>query len=112
MNDKLPTLDPLIHQPARTQLVAYLASRGETTFTELKRVLGLTDGNLDAHLKKLIEAGYLTVRKEGKTGRPHTVYGLATLGRQALESYISQLASLLEVGTPEPFSFLTKPSLA
>lgn len=112
MNDKLPSLDPLIHQPARTQLVAYLASRGETTFTELKRVLGLTDGNLDAHLKKLIEAGYLTVRKEDKTGRPHTVYGLTLLGRQALATYVSQLASLLEVGTPVKLSPHVKPFLA
>ena len=112
MLDKLPALDPIIHQPARTQLIAYLASRGEATFTELKRLLGLTDGNLDAHLKKLIEAGYLTLRKEGKTGRPHTVYGLTARGRKALAEYVSQLASLLEVGTPENFPHHTKPSIA
>ena len=51
-------LDPLLHQPIRTRLAAYLAARGETTFTELKRVLEVTDGNLEGHIKKLLAAGF------------------------------------------------------
>lgn len=112
MSRKLSTLDPIIHQPTRTQLVAYLASRGEATFTELKRLLGLTDGNLEAHLKKLIESGYLTIRKEGnKVGRTHTVYELTESGRKALAEYILQMASLLEVGTLENVLFHGKHSI-
>ncbi len=42
----LPMLDPLLHQPVRTQIAAYLAGRGEATFAELKRALAATDGNL------------------------------------------------------------------
>lgn len=96
MSDLLPTLDPMLHQPARTQLVAYLAGRGEATFSEFKRLLGLTDGNLDAHLKKLVDAGYLTLRKEVGSGRPQTVFSLTSKGREALAAYISQLAILLQ----------------
>ena len=112
MSRKLSTLDPIIHQSTRTQLVAYLASRGEATFTELKHLLGLTDGNLEAHLKKLIESGYLTIRKEGnKVGRTHTVYELTESGRKALAEYVLQMASLLEVGTLENVLFHGKHSI-
>lgn len=63
-------LDPLLHQPLRTQLVAFLAGAGEQTFSELKRQLGVSDGNLDAHLKKLLAADYVCVRKDASGARP------------------------------------------
>ena len=92
----LPTLDPLLHQPVRTQIAAYLAGRGEATFAELKRALAATDGNLDAHLSKLVEAGYLESRKEASTGgRPQTVFSLSSKGRQAFRDYVAALSQLL-----------------
>jgi predicted ArsR family transcriptional regulator len=92
----LPTLDPLLHQPVRTQIAAYLAGRGEATFAELKRALAATDGNLDAHLTKLVEAGYIESRKEASpAGRPQTVYSLTGAGRQAFATYVAALTALL-----------------
>jgi len=92
----LPTLDPLLHQPVRTQIAAYLAGRGEATFAELKRALAATDGNLDAHLTKLVEAGYLESRKEASpAGRPQTVYSLTAAGRHAFATYVAALTALL-----------------
>lgn len=92
----LPTLDPLLHQPVRTQIAAYLAGRGEASFAELKRALAATDGNLDAHLGKLVEAGYLESRKEASpAGRPQTVYSLNATGRHAFATYVAALAALL-----------------
>lgn len=52
-------IDILLHQPVRTRVAAFLSTRGEATFTEWKNVLEITDGNLDAHFKKLLTAGYL-----------------------------------------------------
>ncbi|MBI5786765.1 MAG: transcriptional regulator [Rhodocyclales bacterium] len=92
----LPSLDPLLHQPVRTQIAAYLAGRGEATFAELKRALAATDGNLDAHLTKLVEAGYLESRKEASpAGRPQTVYSLTSIGRSAFATYVAALSALL-----------------
>ena len=68
----MENLDPLLHQPLRTQLVAYLAGASEATFSDLKRTLDVSDGNLDAHLKKLVAAGYVDVRKEKGEGRPQS----------------------------------------
>lgn len=101
MTHALPRLDPLLHQPARTQLVAYLNSRGGTGFSELKRVLAITDGNLGAHLAKLQEAGYVSQRdlprNNSQTGRTQTVYQLTPQGQQAFINYINQLSGLLSL---------------
>lgn len=108
MTASLPTLDPLLHQPARTQLVAYLSGRGDATFSELKRVLGVTDGNLGAHLAKLVEAGYLGTGEAQTGGRAQTVYTLTDTGRAALKDYVARLNDLMALSagatqaTPEP----------
>ena len=108
----LPTLDPLLHQPVRTQIAAYLAGRGEATFAELKRALAATDGNLDAHLTKLLDAGYLESRKEASpAGRPQTVYSLTNTGRSAFATYVTTLSALLpsKADTDELLKMTTVP---
>lgn len=111
MSEPLPALDPLLHQPARTQLVAFLASRGEATFSELKRVLGVTDGNLGAHLAKLVEAGYVRAREDASGPRAQSVFLLTAKGRKALALYVERLAALmnLQAGPEAPAATALKP---
>ncbi|MEW5786793.1 MAG: transcriptional regulator [Pseudomonadota bacterium] len=99
MTTSLPALDPLLHQPARTQLVAFLSGRGEATFSELKRALNVTDGNLGAHLAKLVEAGYVKGGEAATGGRAQTVYALTPAGRDALADYVSRLSALMALST-------------
>lgn len=100
----LPALDPLLHQPLRTRIAAFLSGRGESTFSELKRTLDATDGNLDAHLGKLIEAGYVESRREsGPGGRSQTVYTLTGKGRSALSAYVSRLSEIVALSGTIPF---------
>lgn len=113
MNPVLPNLDPLLHQPARTQLVAYLNARGESSFSELKRVLAATDGNLGAHLSKLQDAGYISQSDlhshQTRTGRSQTLYRLTPQGQEALMNYIAQLHRLLsleQTSTESAISFV------
>lgn len=87
--------DPVLHQPVRTRLVAYLATRGEATFTELKQALETTDGNLDAHVKKLVAAKYLKPRKESGEVRAQTTYRLTPAGHNAFQQYVDDLQRLL-----------------
>lgn len=113
MTDTLPTLDPLLHQPLRTQLAAFLSGRGEATFSELKRVLNATDGNLDAHLNKLIDAGYVESRKEPVAiGRPQTVFSLTDTGRAALAAYVTQLTALMNLGASPTEPSAAEPGIA
>jgi DNA-binding transcriptional ArsR family regulator len=97
MSDPLPRLDPLLHQPVRTQIVAFLSGRGEATFNELKRALAITDGNLGAHLGKLVEAELVAPREEAGGARLQTVFALTTAGRKALADYVRQLSSLVQL---------------
>ncbi len=98
-NENIPMLDVVLHQPLRTRIVAYLSTRGEATFTELKQLLDVTDGNLEAHIKKLRVAEYVVTRKEKEKGkgRPQTFYCLTASGKNAFKRYVNQLQSLLDI---------------
>jgi len=91
----METLDPLLHQPLRTQIASFLAGAGEATFAELKRQLDVSDGNLDSHLKKLIAADYVSMRKDDSAGRIQTCYTLTKVGNAALRKYILALQTML-----------------
>lgn len=91
-------LDVVLHQPIRTQIVAYLVGRGEATFTELKRTLQVSDGNLESHLKKLIAAGYVATRKDDSSPRQQTICALTRSGESALRDYVANLQRMLGFG--------------
>ncbi len=87
-------LDSLLHQPVRTKIVAFLIARGEATFRELKNTLHITDGNLDAHMRKLVAAEYITTHKQSGQGRPQTTYILSAKGESAFRVYLDNLQTL------------------
>jgi DNA-binding MarR family transcriptional regulator len=91
-------LDPLIHQPARLQIMASLASlhaSESAEFTFLRDLLGLTDGNLGAHLRKLEEEGYLQVDKAFVQRKPRTFIAVTDKGRKAFKAHVAALESIL-----------------
>lgn len=90
-------LDRLIHERVRLALVSALAVNDVMTFVDLKRLLGVTDGNLSVHARKLEDAGYVECRK-GFDGRvPRTDYRLTRAGREALERYLAHMEGLIRV---------------
>jgi DNA-binding MarR family transcriptional regulator len=97
----MEALDPLLHQPLRTQLAAFLAGAGEASFSELKRSLAVSDGNLESHLKKLIAADYVGLRRSDGPGRAQTSYSLTPTGLAALQHYIQTLQKLLPLGVAQ-----------
>lgn len=91
-------LDPVIHQPARLQIMAALAALREgdsMEFTFLRDLLQLTDGNLGAHLRRLEEEGYLTVRKTFVDRKPRTFISVSTEGRAAFKRHVRALEEIL-----------------
>jgi predicted ArsR family transcriptional regulator len=87
-----PVPDAIFHQTVRTRL-CLLLYKGEPSFSELKASLSITDGNLDAHLKKISAVGYLHSRMV-LVGRPHTVYCLSESGASAFREYIECLEAI------------------
>jgi len=78
-----PELDPVIHAQARLRVVAALSALREgdrLAFPRLQEILGMTAGNLSVHLRKLEEAGYVTVTKTHSGRTPTTLLCLSRPG--------------------------------
>lgn len=91
-------LDELIHQPARLQIMSALCSLGpreQVDFGYLKEKLGLTDGNLGAHLRTLETAGYVAIEKTFVERRPKTFIAASPPGRRAFSAHVTALQSIL-----------------
>lgn len=91
-------LDPLIHVPARLQIMATLAALSDgdaLSFTRLQDMIGLTPGNLITHLRRLEEADYLTSEKTGSGPASRTSVALTHRGRAAFDAYTDALRGLL-----------------
>lgn len=88
-------LDRVIHERVRLGIVSALAVNGSLTFTDLRALLGTTDGNLSAHARKLEDAGYVLCRKTFDGRTPRTDYALTTLGRRALEDYLDHMEAII-----------------
>ena len=85
-------LDRVIHEKARLGVLASLAAhRKGLAFGDLRRLCGLTDGNLSRHLQVLHEAGWVEIHKVYEGNRPHTNCRLTSEGRKRFLNYINVL---------------------
>ena len=89
------SIDPIIHSPARMGIMAILTQTDEVDYTFLSERLGLTDGNLTTHLKKLEETGYVRCTKGFIGRKPRTTYRVTARGRSAFERYIDSLETVV-----------------
>ena len=84
-------LDRIIHEPVRLRIMSILSGVDRADFKFMLSTLGLSKGNLSAHVDKLEKAGYVEVRK-GYNGKiPHTEYGLTETGHSALMNHWAAL---------------------
>ena len=88
-------VDPIIHAPIRLAILSILISVESANFTFLKKATGATDGNLNTHLKKLEETGYITVQKMFKGKKPQTLCSISPRGRKAFQQYLDQMQQFL-----------------
>jgi|SRR5581483_4130856 len=88
-------LDRVIHERLRLGIVSALAANDRLSFTDLKRLLQTTDGNLSVHARKLEEAEYVACDKSFDGRVPRTEYRLTAAGRRALEKYLSHMEAII-----------------
>ena len=88
-------LDPVIHERMRLGIISALAVRQTLTFSELKRLLEATDGNLSVHARKLEEANYVVCSKTFAGRVPRTEYRITSAGQRALERYLDQMEQII-----------------
>jgi DNA-binding MarR family transcriptional regulator len=88
-------LDRLIHERIRLGIISALAANPVLSFTDLKRLLATTDGNLSVHARKLEDAGYISCLKS-RTGRtPRSEFRLTPAGKAAFHRYLDHMEALI-----------------
>lgn len=92
-------LNRVIHERARLSMLTSLMTHSKgLAFGELKRLCGLTDGNLNRHLSVLEEARLVTVLKTLEGTRPQTRCRMTALGRRRYLDYLSVLEQVITDG--------------
>lgn len=92
--EELANLDKLVHEPARLAILTALDACQSADFLFLRRLTGLSKGNLSAHLAKLEEAGLVEVEKRFVGKRPNTLLRITPQGHAAISRHWQQLDSL------------------
>jgi DNA-binding transcriptional ArsR family regulator len=89
-------LDRVMHEKARLGILTSLVAHPNgLPFRELKRLCGLTDGNLSRHLQVLQEAQLVVLHKSFEDNRPLTICRLTEDGRIRFLGYIDQLEQVV-----------------
>jgi len=96
MNYDYQQIDDVIHSRIRTTVMAVLVSVEEAEFNYLKEKVNATDGNLSVHLKKLEEAGYVSVKKVFIERKPVSKYKITSKGFKAFENYIKKFENIIK----------------
>jgi DNA-binding MarR family transcriptional regulator len=90
-------LDPVIHAPARLQIMAVLAGVEDAEFALLRETTQVSDSVLSKHLAQLSDAGYVRLKKAALDGRQRTWVQLTRAGRQAFAAHVKALQALVAV---------------
>lgn len=88
--------DRLVYERVRLGIMSALAVTEELTFSELKAMFAVSDGNLSAHARKLEEAGYVSCTKSFEARRPKSAYRLTASGRAALHRYLDHVEAVIK----------------
>ncbi len=99
MKELLNQFNKTLESKARLGIMSALYSADAKDFTELKQLLGLTDGNLSSHLSALEKAEYLEVKKGFLGKKPHTTYTITKAGKKAFEEHLNALEQFLRMKT-------------
>ena len=88
-------IDGVLHEPSRLCIAFALNMSDVLSFSELKALLGMTDGNLSVHLRTLEDKGYVATQRSVEAGKPRKLCRLSGRGRTAFQEYLAVLDQLL-----------------
>jgi DNA-binding HxlR family transcriptional regulator len=89
-------LDRVIHERARLSVLTSLLTNPKgLTFSDLKQLCALTDGNLSRHLTVLENAQMVEIAKGHDRNRPQTVCCITANGRKRYLEYLSTLEQVV-----------------
>ena len=96
MKEILQNLDKAFENKTRLGIMSALVVNEALDYSNLKNLLGVTDGNLASHLKNLSKNGYISEKKQFIGRKPNTQYEATILGKQAFKKHINAIEQLLK----------------
>jgi DNA-binding HxlR family transcriptional regulator len=82
-------LTRLLGQPIRFGILRALSTHESLSFSDLKRLMKITDGNLSMHARKLEDAQVVSCTKGFRGRFPRTEYRLTPEGRRSFEAFVA-----------------------
>ena len=101
------SLNETIHQTVRLRIMSALCALpddAQVDFSTLRQHLGVTDGNLGGHLRKLDAAGYLEITKIFVDMKPKTRLRASEAGRAAFLEHVLALQEVIRGPSDLPVS--------
>lgn len=86
----------LLNDRVRLGILSSLAVSRRLSFTEMKSLLGTSDGNLSVHARKLESAGYIGCKKSFQGRIPKTEFSITAKGRKSLSRYLKHMEALIK----------------
>jgi DNA-binding MarR family transcriptional regulator len=90
-------LDRVIHERARLSVLTSLITNPKgLTFSDLKQLCSLTDGNLSRHLRVLEKGNMVEIVKGHDRNRPQTLCRITAAGRKRYLDYLATLEQVVK----------------
>lgn len=96
MENNFQKLNKAFENKIRLGIMSILSVNTKASFSHLKEVLEVTDGNLASHLRALENSGYVTVNKSFINRKPNTSYSISSSGTAAFEEHLQALEEILK----------------
>ena len=88
-------LPELLHSRGRLLILCQLVRAGTLPFTELRALVGMSDGTLSVHLSRLQAGGVVAIEKGFVGKKPRTVVRLTDDGARRFRDYVEELRRLV-----------------
>ncbi|HQA75120.1 MAG: transcriptional regulator [Flavobacterium sp.] len=95
MKNIIQNINKAFDHRIRLGIMSVLMVNESADFTELKELLGVTDGNLASHTKALESENYIRIEKQFIGKKPNTSYIATKEGKKAFQEHIDALEKLI-----------------
>ena len=95
MKNIIQNINKAFDHRIRLGIMSVLMVNESANFTELRELLGVTDGNLASHTKALESESYIRIEKQFIGKKPNTSYIATKEGKKAFQEHIVALEKLI-----------------
>ncbi len=97
MKQFIKNINKVFDNRVRLGIMSVLVVNDAMSFTDLKELLGVTDGNLASHLRALEKAKYIKFEKTFVGRKPNTKYIATNEGIVAFKKHIEALENIIKM---------------